>query len=124
MAKAVIGQPFTFTTLFVDGAGNPVTPPDPTIFAFYFLNGVQTVLVPAATPMLPVTGDTGRFAYTVTIPSDLPESVTVYAYMQGTDPSTALTINAEQDVDLFSSTGGGGSTACGLRVSFVKPGAC
>jgi hypothetical protein len=123
MAKAVIGQPFTFTTLFVDGAGNPVTPPDPTIFAFYFLNGVQTVLVPSGTPMLPVAGDTGRFAYTLSVPSGLPDSLTLYGYMQGTDPSTSLTISAEQEVDLFNSASGGGS-ACGLRVSFVKPGAC
>jgi hypothetical protein len=121
MAKAIIGQPFTFTVLFVDGSGNPVVPPDPSIYAFYFVNGIQQVLVPAATPMTAVAGNTGRYAYTVTIPSHLSDSITVYGMMEGTDPSTSLTINAEQEVDLFSDTGNGGS---GLRVSFVKPGGC
>lgn len=122
MAKAVIGQPFTFTVLFLDGSGNPVVPADPTIYAFYFLNGVKTVLVPPATPMTAVAGDTGRFAYTVTIPSSLSDAIEVYAVMQGTDPSTSLTISAEQEVDLFSDTGSGGGS--GLRVSFVKSGVC
>lgn len=122
MAKAVIGQPFTFTVLFLDGTGNPVTPADPTIYAFYFLNGVKTVLVPPATPMTAVVGDAGRFAYTVTIPSFLSDAIEVYAVMQGTDPSTSLTISAEQEVDLFSGTGTGAGV--GLRVSFVKPGVC
>lgn len=122
MAKAVIGQPFTFTVLFLDGSGNPVVPPDPTIYAFYFLNGVKTVLVPPATSMTAVPGDTGRFAYTVTIPSYLSDAIEVYAVMQGTDPSTSLVISTEQEVDLFGGTGGG--AGAGLRVSFVKPGVC
>lgn len=122
MAKAVIGQPFTFTILFLDGAGNPVVPADPTIYAFYFVNGVKTVLVSSATPMTAVPGDTGRFAYTVTVPSDLSDAIVLYGVMQGTDPSTSLTISAEQEVDLFSDTGSGGGS--GLRVSFVKSGVC
>lgn len=122
MAKGIIGQPFTFTVLFLDGSGNPVVPADPTIYAFYFLNGVKTVLVPPATPMTAVAGDTGRFAYTVTIPSYLSDAVVLYGVMQGTDPSTSLTISAEQEVDLFSDTGSGGGS--GLRVSFVKSGVC
>lgn len=124
MAKAVIGQPFTFTVLFVDGSGNPVVPPDPTIYAFYFVNGVQQVLVPPATPMTAVAGNTGRYAYTVTVPSYLSDSITLYGMMEGTDPSTSLVISAEQEVDLFSESGGGGGGGSGLRVSFVKPGAC
>lgn len=122
MAKAVIGQPFTFTVLFLDGTGNPVVPADPTIYAFYFVNGVKTVLIPPATPMAAVPGDTGRFAYTVTVPSYLSDAIVLYGVMQGTDPSTSLTISAEQEVDLFSDTGGG--AGAGLRVSFVKPGVC
>ena len=123
MAKAVIGQPFTFTVLFLDGSGNPVVPPDPTIYAFYFVSGVLQVLVPPATPMTAVAGNAGRYAYTVTIPSYLSDSIMVYGMMEGTDPATALVIGAEQDVDLFSENGGGGGGS-GLRVSFVKPGAC
>lgn len=124
MAKAVIGQPFTFTVLFLDGSGTPVVPADPTIYAFYFLNGVKEVLVPAGTAMTAVPGDTGRFAYTITIPAYFSDAIMVYAIMQGTDPNTLLTISAEQDVSLFTESGGGGGASCGLRVSFVKPGAC
>lgn len=121
MAKAVIGQPFTFTVLFLDGSGSPVVPPDPTIYAFYFVSGVQQVFIPAGTPMTSVPGYTGRYIYSTTIPSYLSDSITIYGMMSGTDPSTALVISVEQEVDLFSGAGGSGG---GLRVSFVKPGAC
>jgi hypothetical protein len=123
VAKAIIGQPFTFTALFLDASGNPIVPADPSIYVFYFVNGVKQVLVAAGTPMTAVTGDTGRYAYTATIPSSLSESVVVYGVMECTDPSTSLTVTTEQEVDLFRS-GGGGTSCGGLRVSFVKPGAC
>lgn len=125
MAKAVIGQPFTFTVLFLDASGNPLTPTDPRVYAFYFLNGVKQVLVPAGTPMTAVAGDAGRYAYTATIPASLSPSAQVYAVMECTDPSTTLTITTEQSVDLFSAGGGPTPSSCGgLRVSFVKPGVC
>jgi hypothetical protein len=125
VAKAIIGQPFTFTVLFIDASGNPIIPTDPSIYAFYFLNGVKQVLVPAGTPMSAVAGDAGRYAYTATIPASLSPSVEVYSVMECTDPSTAITITTEQEVDLFSAGGGPTpSSGGGLRVSFVKPGAC
>lgn len=121
MAKAVIGSPFTFTVLFLDGLGNPVIPSDPTLEGFYFVNGVKQILVPAGTPMFPVVGDPGRYVYTVVIPSSLSDTVQVYGMMQCTDPATLTKILVEQSVDLFGDSGGGGS---GLRVSFVKAGVC
>ncbi len=124
MAKAIIGQPFTFTVLFIDASGNPIIPTDPSIYAFYFLNGVKQVLIPAGTPMSAVAGDAGRYAYTATIPASLSPSVEVYSVMECTDPSTAITITTEQEVDLFSAGAGPTPSGGGLRVSFVKPGAC
>ena len=125
MAKAIIGQPFTFTVLFIDASGNPIIPTDPSIYAFYFLNGAKQVLVPAGTPMSSVSGDAGRYAYTTTIHASLSPSVEVYAVMECTDPATAITVTTEQEVDLFSAGGSPTpSSGGGLRVSFVKPGAC
>lgn len=121
MAKAVIGSPFTFTVLFLDGLGAPIIPSDPTMSGFYFVSGVKNFLVPAGTPMLPVAGDPGRYVYTTVIPSSLSDTVQVYGIMQCTDPATLTKIVVEQSVDLFSDTGGGGG---GLRVSFVKAGVC
>ena len=37
MAKGIIGEPFTFTVLFLGDDGEPFTPnPEPTIEVFYF----------------------------------------------------------------------------------------
>ena len=121
MAKAIIGQPYSFTVLFIDGVGDPVVPADPSIFAFYYVNGVQQVLVPSGTPMQAVPGSPGRYVYTIVIPSYLSESVEVYGVMKCTDPVSGIQIVAEQEVDLFKESDGGGS---GLRVSFVKAGVC
>ena len=82
MAKAVIGAPYTFTVLFLDGAGDPVVPVDPTIFAFYFVGGIQQVLVPAGTPMLSVPGNLGRYAFTTVIPSSISSAVEIYGVMR------------------------------------------
>jgi hypothetical protein len=118
MAKAIIGQPFTFTVLFLDALGNPVVPPNPSIEAFYFVAGIKTTLVGAGTPMVAVAGDLGRFSYTVVIPATLNETLQIYAVMEGTDPNTGFPISTEQEVDLFQTSGGGGGSG-GLRVSVV-----
>jgi hypothetical protein len=69
--------------------------------------------------MTAVPGNVGRYIYSTTIPSHLSDNITVYGMMSGTDPTTLLVISVEQEVDLFASPNGGG-----LRVSFVRPGAC
>ncbi len=106
MAKGIIGEPFTFTVLFIDGDGVPITPPNPSIEVFYFDEaGTKQAVSVAGTPMTAVPGDAGRFQYTVTIPLTLPVSSEVYGVMRGTDPTTGTEVIAEQEVDPFEEGG-------------------
>ena len=102
MAKGIIGQPFTFTVLFVDSNGDPIVPTTPTIEVFYFDNtGAKQVLVAAGTALTAVVGDTGRYAHTITIPGALTPADEIYGVMKGTEPDTGQEIVVEQEVDPF-----------------------
>jgi hypothetical protein len=70
MAKGVIGKPFTFTALFLDGNGDPVDPISPTIAVWYYdTGGTRQDIIPAGTALLAqVPALTGRYAITVTLP--------------------------------------------------------
>jgi hypothetical protein len=106
MAKGIIGSPFSFTVLFVDGDGNPIEPTDTTIEVFYFDSvGAKQVITAAGTAMAAVVGNPGRFQYTVTIPEALPIASEVYGVMRGTDPLTGTEVLAEQEVDPFEEGG-------------------
>jgi len=107
MAKGIIGQPFTFTVLFLDSDDNPITPTSVSIEVFYFdnLGSKQTITV-AGTAMSAVGGDPGRYAHTVTIPGTLTPADQVYGVMTGVDPVTGNDIVVEQEVDPFESGSG------------------
>lgn len=120
MAKGIIGQTFTFTCLFLDSEGIPFTPDDPTIEVFYFNStGVKQTLVSAGTALVPVSGDTGRYRYTIMISTQLTEALQLYGVMQGNHPTTDERITFEQPVDLFNPDG---SACSGMRVAFLRPG--
>lgn len=109
MAKGIIGQPFTFTVLFVDSSGQPITPNTVTIEVFYFdSTGAKQTLAAATTVMSAVTGDPGRYKYTITIPSSLTVADQIYGVMTGTITSTGEEIVVEETVDPFEVGGGGG----------------
>ena len=103
MAKGIIGQPFTFTVLFLDANGDPVTPSTSiSIEVFYFDNlGVKQTLVAAATAMAAVAGDPGRYAHTITIPGALTPADQIYGIMTGVGTPTGQDIVVEQQVDPF-----------------------
>lgn len=102
MAKGIIGQPFTFTVLYVDASGDPITPTSSTIEVFYFdPAGAKQSLAVAGTPMSAVGGDPGRYAYTITIPGALTPADQIYGVMTGVDPATGMDIVVEQEVDPF-----------------------
>lgn len=108
MAKGIIGQPFTFTVLFLDADENPITPSSVTLEVFYFdPSGVKQALVAAGTAMSAVAGDPGRYAYTVTIPGTLTPADQIYGVMTGVDPTTGNNIVVEQEVDPFESGSAG-----------------
>ena len=107
MAKGIIGEPFTFTVLYVDANGDPITPTSSVIEVFYFDSaGDKQSLVAAATPMVAVAGDTGRYSYTFTIPGALTPADQIYGVMTGVDPTTGMDIVVEQEVDPFEPGGG------------------
>lgn len=107
MAKGIIGEPFTFTVLFLDSMDEPIVPTSATIEAFYFdPTGAKQVLVTAGTAMSPVAGDVGRYALTITIPATLTPADQIYGIMTGVDPVTGLDIVVEQEVDPFDKGGG------------------
>jgi hypothetical protein len=104
MAKGIIGEPFTFTVLFLDANNEPITPSSVVIEAFYFdSSGSKQSLVAGGTPMSAVTGDTGRYAYTFTIPGALTPADQIYGVMTGVDPVSGDDIVVEQEVDPFES---------------------
>jgi|3_EtaG_2_1085321.scaffolds.fasta_scaffold00032_80 hypothetical protein len=108
MAKGIIGDPFTFTALFVDSSGDPITPLNPSIEVFYFdAVGDKQGVVVAGTAMTAVAGDTGRYKYTVTIPAILTPAIMLYGVMEGEDPATGVSAVVEEGVDCFESGGGG-----------------
>ncbi len=107
MAKGIIGQPFTFTVLFLDADGNSITPTSVTMEAFYFDNlGVKQVFVAEGTAMTAVVGDAGRYVHTADLPSEMTSAYQVYGVMIGVDPTTGNDIVVEQEVDLFDSGSG------------------
>lgn len=102
MAKGIIGEPFTFTVLYVDASGDPITPTSSTIEVFYFDTlGAKQSLAVAGTVMAAVGGDPGRYAYTFTIPGALTPADQIYGVMIGVDPATGGDIVVEQEVDPF-----------------------
>jgi hypothetical protein len=108
MAKGIIGQPFTFTVLFLDADENPITPSSVTLEVFYFdPTGAKQALVVAGTAMAAVGGDPGRYAYTITIPGALTPADQIYGIMTGVDPVTGNNIVVEQEVDPFDSGSAG-----------------
>lgn len=121
MAKGIIGEPFTFTVLFLDGTNTPTNVVNPTIEAFYFTDSGQRVHVVPAGTVLPSSfpAETGRYAYTLVIPSTLEPSQQLYGIMRGLEPITSDPMVIEQEVDLFPAEEAGG-----LRASFVKDGFC
>jgi len=123
--RAIIGQPFTFTALFLDDTGASVTVLTPTIEVFYFDDlGEKVYLIPIATPLPSVIpAEVGRYAYPWTIPGSLNIRNTLHAVMRGTDPGTLEDLVVEADVDLYTEDTGTGS-ADGLRAAFVKDGIC
>jgi len=105
MAKGIIGEPFTFTVLFVDGNGDPLVPTAVTIEVFYFNStGVKQSLVASGTAMTAVAGDTGRYAHTITIPGALTPADQIYGVMKGTSAGQEIVV--EESVDPFESGGG------------------
>ena len=102
MAKGIIGQPFTFTVLFVDASGDPIVPSAVTIEVFHFdSTGAKQTLTASGTPMVAVAGDTGRYAYTLTIPGTLTPADQIYSVMTGVDPVSGTDIVVEETVDPF-----------------------
>jgi hypothetical protein len=102
MAKGIIGDPFTFTVLFVDAGGDPIVPSSVTIEVFYFDSlGVKQTLAASGTVMSAVGGDVGRYAYTITIPGALTPADQIYGVMTGVDPVSGTDIVVEQEVDPF-----------------------
>ena len=105
MAKGIIGQPFTFTVLFVDGNGDPFAPTSVTIEVFYFDNtGTKQSLVASGTGMTAVAGDTGRYAHTITIPGALTPADQIYGVMKGASAGQEIVV--EESVDPFDSGSG------------------
>ena len=120
--KAIIGQPFTFTALFLDDLNQPVSVLSPTIEVFYFNDlGEKVYTIPTATPLPSVVpAELGRYAYAWTIPGNLTIRNTLYSIMKGTNPLTMEDMVVETHVDLFTEDEGTSNTD-GLRASFVKP---
>jgi len=122
MAKGIIGREFTFTALFLDAVGTPISVTTPTIEVFHYdETGVKVSDITAGT-VLPDSNppETGRYAYSYSIPDTWDTRVQLYGLMQGIDPGSGDILYVEREVDLFTDE----ITGDGLSVSFVKDGEC
>ena len=119
MAKAIIGQPFTFTALFTDSSGTPIAVTSPTIEVFYYdTTGVRIDLVAAGTTLPEsIPAETGRYAYTMDIPDALTARELVYGVLRGVNGADTLIV--EREVELFAE-----EMSSGLIPTFVKDGDC
>lgn len=119
--KAIIGQPVTIQKLFLDADNNPFAVTSPTIQIYYWdAEGVKRTLLmltafPASTP-----AETGRYAYTYTVPTTLTEDVELFALVQATNPDTLLPIVDEIAISLFDPSVT--ATCGGITAQFVKGG--
>lgn len=121
--EAVIGKTFTFQTLFVDAQNDPIAVESPTVSVFsYSQSGVKQFLA-AGVPLVPATpAETGRYTYTVTIPTTLDDGMALYAEMRATDVGTGDRLLTEQQITLVAPTRAGGNGGGGLRSRFMKGG--
>ncbi|OHD23335.1 MAG: hypothetical protein A2Y38_10330 [Spirochaetes bacterium GWB1_59_5] len=120
MAQALIGQPFTFQVLFVDGLNVPLVVNNPVISIFTFSDvGVRETLVDNQ-PLVPVVPpETGRYTYTYTPPENLTGKL-LSADFVGEDLAIPGTFyRAEQQVTAVT-TLGMGVGGSGLIARFIK----
>jgi len=115
MPTAIIGQSYTFHTLFLDAANNPLAVQGPTARVFRF-NSAGTELTVSSGSMSEVSCDPGRYRYTFTVDTTLPAGDTLFAIMSGTDPGTLEILIAEDNVDLIFNP----QTAGGINARFVR----
>ena len=117
MPKAIIGEPYVFTALFLDATNTPVAVTSPTIEVLTFDDGgIKVPLVAAGTAMVIVPSEVGRYQYTYTVPDTLTRAQTLHAVMQGLDGVNVLLV--EETVDLFTEDEAGP----GLVARFVQGG--
>lgn len=112
-ATAIIGQPFTFHALFLDGNGDPVAVTGATIKLFRFNTSGGEVVI-TTTAMTAVSGDTGRYTYTYDVPTSMAAGDMLYALMYGVDPGTSDTIRVQDSASLVA------SSTTGLVARFVQ----
>ncbi len=113
------GDKYTFTTLFLDGFNEPLAVDDPVIEVFCFnTDGEKVSLVDAATPMVAVDDEVGRFSYTYEIPLGYAHAPTLFAIMKGESPEDGFTILVEDQLDIIA----GGSSSDRMFARFVKGG--
>jgi len=121
VANALPGEVFTFQVLFLGPMGTPITPPNPSIEVLAFTTaGAKNTLVAAGTPMTPVSGDPGRYAYVYNVPGAWLYQPTMYGVMHGTDPDTSAVIVVEMEVNVVQ--GSPGPACRGLVANFVRGG--
>ena len=106
MPFAIIGQTYTFHTIFVDGDNNPSVVLSPEIEVFVFDGtGTKAELVAAGTAMTAVPNDVGKYIYLWSVPQAWTYGVgiEVVAFMKGTDPNDNSTAIAEESVTVTES---------------------
>ena len=119
--EAVIGHPFTFQVLFVNGANVPIVVNSPTLSVFTFSGtGVKQYLLNGQALGAVVPPEVGRYTHTYTIPTTLTDGEPIYAEMTGVDPVTTMLLRTEQELTAVSSSRAGGECCCGLTARFIR----
>jgi len=120
---AVIGHPFTFQVLFVNGLNVPIVVNTPTISVFTFSGtGVKQYEVNAQPMLSVVPAEVGRYTYTYTLPLTITGGEAIYAEMTGIDPVTFTLLRTEQELSAIfgGDEDGCGGGCCGLTARFVQ----
>lgn len=120
-AQAVIGEPFTFHILFVDGANDPLAVVGPAIDIFSFsAAGAKNPLVTAGVLASVVPAETGRYVFVYSVPTTFTDGDMIYADITA-DDGGGNTLREKQEVVLIASTRGANfPNNAGLIARFVE----
>ena len=120
--RAIIGKPYVFQVLFLDGDAQPFLEAVPTIEVFSFNSEGEKVTYIDDVAMTASENEAGRYIYVFDVASDFSDGDIIYGQVRAINPFNDEVILGELIVNLASSSSSSSGSVSGLRAQFVKGG--